>query len=90
MILNFLRSRESFQYIQTHPAIPPRGDILTGANMKTRIFKFINNEKILFTEYEAMSDEHALTIAEQLYDKHGLIGRYYGETESGYLFYINK
>ncbi len=53
------------------------------------MFKIINNKKVDEFKIEAISEHHAITVAEQFYKKNGLIGRYYCETENGNFFQIN-
>ena len=62
-------------------------------NIKTDItfvmFKIIGGKRVHIFELTAISDIHAITVANDLYSKLGLIGRYYCETSNGFTFDVN-
>lgn len=45
--------------------------------------------KLYNFKYQAMSDSHAVIVANDAYERLGLIGRYYVETSTGYCFQIH-
>lgn len=52
--------------------------------MKIRMYKIFNRDIVMFdTTFEALSWEHAITIAESKYIKLGLVGRHYLESSNG-------
>jgi lipoprotein NlpI len=53
------------------------------------MFKESAGKKIHEFKLNAISEHHAITVAEQFYKKNGFIGRYYCETENGKMFQIN-
>jgi len=58
--------------------------------MKTKvlIFKVRNGQKAEYFELNAISDNHAIVVAEQFKERNGLIGRYYCETSNGFCFSV--
>jgi hypothetical protein len=57
-------------------------------NITLIMFKVVNNKKVHEVKLEAISEHHAITVAQNFYQKNGLIGRYYCETENGKMFQI--
>lgn len=53
------------------------------------IFKIIGGIKQVQFELTAMTDEHAVSVAYDCYERNGLIGRYYCETSSGKTFIVS-
>jgi hypothetical protein len=58
-------------------------------DQKILMFKIIGGVKQSQIELKAISDNHAVTVAQDFYNKSGLIGRYYCETSTGKIFSIN-
>ena len=58
-------------------------------NITFVMFKILGNKKDHEFKLEAISENHAIVLAEDLHTKLGLIGRYYCETSTGYTFQIN-
>lgn len=56
--------------------------------IKFEMYKIIGGRKEQRFEFEAMSDKHAIIVAEQFKEKNGLIGRYYCETSSAFCFSV--
>ena len=52
------------------------------------MFKIIGGQRVQTFDLISMSDSHAITVAKDLHNKLGLIGRYYCETSTGYTFQI--
>lgn len=53
------------------------------------MFKFSGAKKYLEFSFSAMSDAHAVVVANDFYEKNGLIGRYYCETSTGKTFSVS-
>ncbi len=53
------------------------------------MFKIIGGKRVHTFDLISISDDHAITVANDLYNKLGLIGRYYCETSSGFTFQIS-
>lgn len=53
------------------------------------MYKIINNKRSQNFELTAMSDAHAETVAKDLHERLGLIGRYYCETSTGKTFSVS-
>lgn len=58
--------------------------------MKIILYKIIAGVKTNFFEMTCLSDKNAIIVVESFYERCGLIGRFYCETESGFTFSINK
>lgn len=56
--------------------------------MKVRMFRVNCGKEIDISEFDCMSDTHAVTICVRRKEKYGLIGRYYCETSNGYNFKV--
>ncbi len=56
--------------------------------MEFIMYKIIDGKKAINYTLNAISELHAQTVAEDFYNKNGLIGRYYCETETGKTFII--
>lgn len=54
------------------------------------MFKISGGVKLHQFKLDAISEQHAITTAEDFYKKAGLIGRYYCETENGETFQVNN
>ncbi len=52
------------------------------------MFKISGGRKIQEFNLQALSDSHAVEVATQLYNRCGLIGRYYCQTSTGGTFTI--
>ena len=52
------------------------------------MFKITGGRKIQEFNLQALSDSHAVEVATQLYNRFGLIGRYYCQTSTGGTFSI--
>lgn len=52
------------------------------------MFKIIGGQRVQTFDLISMSDSHAITVAKDLHNKLGLIGRYYCETSTGFTFQI--
>lgn len=52
------------------------------------IFKIFGGIKQTIAILSAMSDQHAVNVAQDFYNRNGLIGRHYCETSSGKTFSI--
>lgn len=52
------------------------------------MFNIIGGRKIQEFNLQALSDSHAVEVATQLYNRFGLIGRYYCQTSAGGTFSI--
>lgn len=52
------------------------------------MFKTIGGRKVHSWQLNALSDEHAITVATNSHRNMGLIGRYYCETSTGKTFVI--
>ena len=52
------------------------------------MFKIIGGKRVHTFDLISISDVHAITVAKDLHNKLGLIGRYYCETSSGFTFQI--
>jgi hypothetical protein len=50
------------------------------------MFKIIGGRRCYELKFIAMSNAHAITVAQDLYDKLGLIGRHYVELNTGFSF----
>jgi len=57
--------------------------------LKLSIFKIIGGIKQVQFELTAMTDDHAVSVAYDFYQKMGLIGRYYCETSTGKTFIVS-
>ena len=53
------------------------------------MFKIIGGIKQVEFELEAMSDHHAISVANDFHYRNGLIGRYYCETSNGKTFSVS-
>jgi len=62
-----------------------------GSNNQIKFVMFNINNGVKYHSFDlvAISDQHAVAVAQDLYNRLGLIGRYYCETSSGYCFQIN-
>lgn len=58
-------------------------------NITFVMFKVVNNKKLHEVTLQAISEHHAITVAQDFHRKSGLIGRYYCETENGKTFQVN-
>ena len=52
------------------------------------MFKIIGGQRVQTFDLISISDVHAITVAKDLHNKLGLIGRYYCETSTGFTFQI--
>lgn len=52
------------------------------------MFKISGGIRILEFDLEAISNKHAVVVAQDFYNRLGLIGRYYCETSTGFTFSI--
>jgi len=52
------------------------------------MFNIIGGRKIQEFNLQALSDSHAVEVATDLYNRNGLIGRYYCQTSTGGTFTI--
>ena len=53
------------------------------------MFKVIGGVKQLEFELKAISDHHAISVANDFYERNGLIGRYYCESSNGKMFSVS-
>jgi hypothetical protein len=53
------------------------------------MFKISGGIKQVEFELKAMSDQHAIIVANDFYNRNGLIGRYYCETSNGKTFSVS-
>ena len=53
------------------------------------MFKISGGIKQVEFELKAMSDHHAILVANDFYNRNGLIGRYYCETSNGKTFSVS-
>lgn len=58
-------------------------------NVSMVIFKVLGGVKQVEFELKAISDQHAITVANDFYSRNGLIGRYYCETSTGKAFALS-
>ena len=58
-------------------------------NITVIMYKIIGGVKQIEFKLHAMTDSHAVLVAQSFYNKCGLIGRYYVEVETGYKFSIS-
>jgi len=59
------------------------------SNISFAMFNVIGGVKIHNFQFEAISDNHAIVVAQAFYDRVGLIGRYYCETSTGKTFSVS-
>ena len=52
------------------------------------MFKIIGGQRVQTFDLISISDTHAITVAKDLHNKLGLIGRYYCETSTGFTFQV--
>jgi len=53
------------------------------------MYKIMGGEKVHEFEFNAISDQHAVLVANDFHEKCGLIGRYYCETSTGKTFSVS-
>ena len=54
------------------------------------LLKIIGGVRVAHYHLYAISDAHCITVANDFYERLGLIGRYYCETSTGKTFSVNK
>ena len=60
-----------------------------GGSVSFVMFKISGGIKQVEFELKAMSDQHAILVANDFYNRNGLIGRYYCETSNGKTFSVS-